>query len=128
MASRAAHNKRPGRSSSQLCRPNTRARIYERDGHACVWCGKYLGNPEATLDHVIPRSAGGSNRYWNLITACRGCNSRRKDTPAHMFARTFGFEEHAIAARILRAIGTPLSVVKRKAEAVVVEGIPVWGL
>lgn len=115
MATRKEHNARPGRSSSQLCRPTTRARIYARDEHKCVWCGKYIGAPESTLDHVIPRAAGGGNRYWNLITACRACNSRRKDTPAHEFARTFGFEEHAIAARILRAIGTPLSVLKRRA-------------
>jgi hypothetical protein len=113
MATRKEHNRRPGRSSSQLCRPTTRARIYARDGHKCVWCGAGKG-AGLSLDHVVPRAEGGSDRFWNLVTACLTCNARRRHTPAHEFARTFGFEEHAIAARILRAIGTPLSVLKSR--------------
>jgi 5-methylcytosine-specific restriction endonuclease McrA len=27
-----------------------------------------------TLDHVIPKSKGGSNQHWNLIPACNPCN------------------------------------------------------
>lgn len=104
---RTAHNKRPGRSSSQLCRPTTRARIYARDGHACVWCG--AGAPaKLTLDHLIPRALGGSNRYWNLITACAGCNSRRRDMPAAHWVKAFGFAAPVVALRVLTAVSLPL--------------------
>ena len=108
---RAKHLKRPGRSSSQLCRPTTRARIYARDGHQCVWC-LYAPEPgeKLTLDHVVPRKLGGSNRYWNLITACHACNSHRRDMPAAEFAERFGFAAVAVAMRVLRAIGKPLPV------------------
>lgn len=110
-ASRARHCKRPGRSSSQLCRPNTRARIYLRDGHRCVWC-RYAPEPgeKLTLDHVIPRSAGGSNRYWNLVSACHACNSHRGDTPAADFAQRFGAVAGKVALRVLAAVGKPLPV------------------
>lgn len=111
---RKAHNSRPGRSSSQLCRPTTRARIYLRDGHRCVWCAQRvgcarLGMPnDATLDHVIPRAEGGSNRYWNLVTSCQRCNSRRRHESAVTFAERFGYDAPAIAWRILAAISKPL--------------------
>jgi 5-methylcytosine-specific restriction endonuclease McrA len=29
------------------------------------------------IDHIIPRCAGGSNHFFNLVGACRGCNNRR---------------------------------------------------
>lgn len=114
---RAQHNKRKGRSSSQLCRPTTRQRIYLRDGHRCVWCGR---GAEAlgvvlTLDHVIPREQGGSNRFWNLVTACLGCNSRHRHEPAMAFAeRAFGPLAPAVAVRVLRAVGAPLPALLRE--------------
>jgi 5-methylcytosine-specific restriction endonuclease McrA len=107
-------NTRPGRSSSQLCRPTTRARIYARDNWSCVWCGPLIdGERRLTLDHVIPRAQGGSNRYWNLITACSTCNSRRK----HLFVKSFGFEAPAVALRILQATTSELPPLPRKREA-----------
>ena len=51
-----------------------RARIYERDGFACVYCG---ADGDLTLDHIIPRSRGGSDDDDNLATACRRCNCRK---------------------------------------------------
>lgn len=48
-----------------------RIRIYERDGWCCVLCGstRYL-----TIDHKVPRSAGGSRAYENLQAMCYECN------------------------------------------------------
>jgi hypothetical protein len=37
---------------------------------------------QATLDHVLPRSRGGSNHESNLITCCAECNEKRGDTCA----------------------------------------------
>jgi len=49
-----------------------RWRIWERDNFTCRRCGtrRYL-----TIDHVIPRSKGGSGGAGNLQTLCRACNS-----------------------------------------------------
>lgn len=42
--------------------PTLRARIYARDGHACLRCKR--GEPEVRLeiDHIVPRSRGGHNK------------------------------------------------------------------
>ena len=53
----------------------TRARVYARDGQACVHCGR---DSDLTLDHIVPRAAGGTNAVTNLVTACRRCNSSRQ--------------------------------------------------
>jgi 5-methylcytosine-specific restriction endonuclease McrA len=116
-AARTRHNRRPGRSSSQLCRPTTRRRIYARDGHHCVWCGCAVGRTrlnlpsDATLDHLVPRVQGGCNRYWNLVTACRACNFRRRDMPAVAFAHCFR-NPSKVALRVLAAVSLPLPEVE----------------
>lgn len=48
--------------------------VLTRDGFRCRYCGR--GAPDVVLhvDHVIPRSKGGSNERWNLRTACADCN------------------------------------------------------
>ena len=41
----------------------------------CYWCNR--GEEDAgkmTLDHVIPRSKGGSNRQENKVLSCAACN------------------------------------------------------
>jgi 5-methylcytosine-specific restriction endonuclease McrA len=80
----ARWNKRSGRSSKWI-RRNTRLRIYARDLNTCVYCGsRGLELPEGTdvfrltLDHVVPRTLGGSNRPDNLVTCCLSCNSSRQ--------------------------------------------------
>lgn len=49
-----------------------RARVFERDGHTCRYCGA-SGEP-LECDHVLPVSRGGSNRDDNLVAACFTCN------------------------------------------------------
>lgn len=43
----------------------------------CFKCGKKLNITSATLDHIIPRSRGGSNGLDNLRLACQPCNEKR---------------------------------------------------
>lgn len=51
-----------------------RAEIFSRDGHACIYCGS---RERLELDHVVPRSRGGSNAHANLATCCRSCNASK---------------------------------------------------
>lgn len=61
--------------------------LAQRDGEVCHWCGADLditikgtkspSPPRATLDHVVPRSAGGPNRLDNLVLSCQPCNEER---------------------------------------------------
>lgn len=62
--------------------PSTRARVIERDGHRCRYCASLvvpgaLGPNGLTIDHVIPRSRGGTNVLDNLVVACRTCNAEK---------------------------------------------------
>lgn len=55
--------------------PLTRRHIFQRDGHLCQYCG---AGPEAlSIDHVVPRSRGGSDSWDNVTTACLPCNVRK---------------------------------------------------
>lgn len=62
--------------------------VYRRDQGCCVYCGRFLTreDPDRTVDHVIPKSKGGPNRMWNLVVACKACNSEKDDAdPAEEF-------------------------------------------
>src|SRR3954451_20356022 len=55
--------------------PMTRAGVLRRDGRRCGYCGKRAD----TIDHVVPRSRGGTHTWDNCVAACRLCNSRKAD-------------------------------------------------
>lgn len=77
-----------------------RMKIYLRDGWQCQYCSikasvkpnkKQIHIKELTLDHITPKSKGGSSLPSNLVTACKKCNQRKADrTPdeARMPLRT----------------------------------------
>jgi len=53
--------------------------ILERDGAACIWCGRPIATRlvAATTEHVVPRIKGGPSWIENEVAACRRCNSQR---------------------------------------------------
>jgi 5-methylcytosine-specific restriction endonuclease McrA len=55
--------------------PLTRRNVFQRDGHACQYCG-YDGET-LSIDHVVPRSRGGGDTWDNVTTACLPCNVRK---------------------------------------------------
>lgn len=59
---------------------NRRA-VFARDGNRCQYCGAAAEN----LDHVVPRSKGGTHSWENVVASCRPCNMRKED---HLLADT----------------------------------------
>jgi 5-methylcytosine-specific restriction endonuclease McrA len=53
-------------------------------GRACIYCGT-SGVP-LNIDHVRPRSKGGSDRIWNLVLACIPCNQAKGSQTVEEFA------------------------------------------
>lgn len=51
-----------------------RKMIYKRDHYTCQYCGSIK---DLTIDHVIPKSKGGTNNWDNLVTCCRKCNLKK---------------------------------------------------
>jgi 5-methylcytosine-specific restriction endonuclease McrA len=54
----------------------TRRAVFARDGWACQYCGS---GSNLTVDHVIPRSKGGSSSWDNIVASCAPCNRRKGD-------------------------------------------------
>lgn len=52
-------------------------RILARQEGQCSLCGRPLVLADATRDHILPRSRGGSDRAENISAAHRTCNGRR---------------------------------------------------
>lgn len=50
--------------------------LLEKFNRKCVYCGS--SSVVLNIDHVIPKSKGGSNRLDNLVLACAPCNQRKK--------------------------------------------------
>ena len=57
--------------------PFTRKNLLRRDLARCQYCGCQPGQAQLSVDHVIPRSAGGETSWENCVVACLRCNRRK---------------------------------------------------
>lgn len=57
----------------------SRQNILARDRWKCQYCGIKVKTHEMTMDHVIPRSQGGTTCWENIVTSCEPCNARKAD-------------------------------------------------
>jgi 5-methylcytosine-specific restriction endonuclease McrA len=54
-----------------------KAQLIRDYGSLCWWCECCLPPEKLTLDHLKPKSRGGSNSLENLRLACFSCNNSR---------------------------------------------------
>lgn len=54
-----------------------REHLLEKWGRKCAYCDD--GHTRLTIDHIHPKSRGGSNRVSNLTLACFPCNQRKNN-------------------------------------------------
>jgi 5-methylcytosine-specific restriction endonuclease McrA len=59
----------------------TRRAVFARDHWTCQYCGS---RSNLTVDHVIPRSKGGSSDWTNIVASCAPCNRRKSDHLPHV--------------------------------------------
>ena len=57
--------------------------LLDKWGRKCAYCGK-TGVP-LEVEHIIPKSRGGTDRVSNLTIACRACNAKKGDQTAEEF-------------------------------------------
>ena len=57
--------------------------LLEKWGRKCAYCGKT--DIPLEVEHIIPKSRGGSNRVVNLTIACNKCNQKKGDKTAIEF-------------------------------------------
>ena len=67
--------------------PMTRSGVLRRNGRRCAYCAKRAD----TIDHVVPRSRGGTHSWENCVAACKSCNSRKADRLLEELGWSLGF-------------------------------------
>lgn len=58
---------------------NKKRKIYQRSGGVCYLCGSPVQFNRMSIDHVIPRSRGGSNKIENLRATHAECNRKKSN-------------------------------------------------
>ena len=57
-----------------------RIKVLERDNYTCQICGRSIEDGvKLEIDHVIPKSKGGTYKMDNLQTLCFDCNRGKRD-------------------------------------------------
>ncbi|WP_309500577.1 RNA-guided endonuclease IscB [Streptomyces shenzhenensis] len=109
-----------------LAGSTTRSYLHARWNSACAYCDA-VGVP-LNIDHVRPRSQGGSNRITNLVLACVPCNKAKGNSSVESFLA----HRPDRLAKILGQLKTPLrdaaamnSAQERLTEALETLGRPV---
>lgn len=70
-------------NSSRGKKPNAkRVHRIRALGGKCAYCGS---DRDLTLDHIVPRSRGGSNCVENLQVLCMKCNTTRGNKPCKIY-------------------------------------------
>lgn len=79
-----------------------RALIQSKFGNRCAYCGEKLKYKNLTLDHIIPKSMGGTRTESNLYPACFRCNNKKADMSLEDFRKEMGVELFYFEQRALR--------------------------
>ena len=97
-----------------------RAYLLIKYGYHCVYCGKT--DCPFELDHLLPRSRGGSNRISNLVLSCHECNA----TKGNQTATEWGHPEVAAQAKQPLKDAAAVNATRFKlVEALTAFGLPV---
>ncbi|WP_218576826.1 RNA-guided endonuclease IscB, partial [Desulfobacter latus] len=57
--------------------------LLEKWDRTCAYCGKT--DIPLEIEHIVPKSKGGSNRVSNLTLACTACNRKKGNKPLEQF-------------------------------------------
>ena len=92
----------------QLAGYEVREYLLEKHGRQCAYCG--VKNVPLEIEHIVPRSKGGTNRIGNLTLACHECNTAKGNMSVEEFL--YG------KPKVLEKIQKGMSVVLKDAAAV----------
>ncbi len=77
--------------------------LLEKWGRKCTYCNET--DTRLEIDHIVPKSKGGSNRVSNLTIVCRDCNSTKANSSLQEFLKN----KPLLCSKILEKAKTPLS-------------------
>lgn len=79
-----------------------RKKIKEQWDNQCAYCGS---TENLTIDHVVPKSKGGTNFTQNVICSCLSCNGSKANTEWEEWYLNQDFFQEANKRRIQDWIG-----------------------
>ena len=82
--------------------------LLEKFKHKCAYCNK--SNIPLEIEHIIPKSRGGSNRASNLTIACHECNQSKNN----LTAEEFGYPSIQAKAKKALKASTFMNIVKKR--------------
>ena len=85
-----------------------RAYLLQKFDHKCAYCGKR--DVPLEVEHIVPKSRGGSDRVSNLTIACHECNQAKDSQTAEEFGHP---KIHAKAEKTLKATAF-MNIVRHK--------------
>ncbi|MCP4305265.1 MAG: HNH endonuclease [bacterium] len=59
--------------------PLNRRAVFLRDSHECQYCNRSAEN----IDHVVPKTQGGTHTWENVVASCRRCNTKKGGRTPH---------------------------------------------
>ena len=48
----------------------------------CYYCQQFIDKKQATMDHIVPISRGGTSTKGNVVVCCKDCNTKKRDLTA----------------------------------------------
>lgn len=95
-----------------LCGFEVREYLLQKYQYTCLYCQKSaFHNGKSTdirleIDHVVPRSKGGSDRLKNLVLACHTCNQNKGNQSLQEFLR----RKQAVLKRVQDSLAKSLNL------------------
>ena len=75
----------PEYQQGELAGYEVREYLLEKYSRTCQYC--LARNIPLEVEHIVPRSKGGSNRVSNLTLSCRDCNEKKNNRPIEEFLK-----------------------------------------
>ena len=73
--------------------PFSKKNVIVRDGFKCAYCGN--DRERLTIDHIIPKSRGGTTDFENCVSSCKPCNNKKGNkmpSEARMYLKTKAYQ------------------------------------
>jgi 5-methylcytosine-specific restriction endonuclease McrA len=82
----------------------TRRAVFARDEWTCQYCGS---RSNLTVDHVVPRSKGGSSNWENIVASCAPCNRRKGNSLPRQVGMHLSKQPRTPSAHVFIHVASP---------------------
>jgi len=77
-----------------------RNKVYDKYNGRCAYCGCEITLDNFQVDHKLPKAAGGTDNFDNLMPACKECNHYKRALDIHTFRKEWLGKLHTRIKRI----------------------------